>query len=80
MEVFGAENVAQGRLGQEARRMVSIFHIGNRHGGVWHTVVDHCIHRYCYTVFGQNLQFSNQLVNELTRSLETIYKKPWLEL
>ena len=37
--------------------MMSIFYIGHTYGRIGYSVVNHCVYGYCYTVFGQNLEF-----------------------
>ena len=38
--------------------MVTVFHVGDTNGGIGHSVVDDCINRNCYGVFGQDLNKS----------------------
>ena len=44
MEVLGSQDVPQCRLGQQSRGVVSVFHVGHRHGGIGDTVIDDGVH------------------------------------
>lgn len=56
MERSGAHGVAKGRLGEQSRAVVGIFHVCDRNGGVVHAVIDHRVHRHRDAVFGQHLE------------------------
>ena len=55
MQTLGAKNVPQRGLCQQSRWVMGVFHVGYRHRGVGHAVVDHGIDWYSYRVFGQDL-------------------------
>lgn len=44
VEVLGSQDVPQCRLGQQSRGVVSVFHVGHRHGGIGDTVIDDGVH------------------------------------
>ena len=43
---------------------MSIFYIGHTYGRIGYSVVNHCVYGYCYTVFGQNLEFFSRRNNK----------------
>lgn len=44
MEVLGSQDVPQRRLCQQPRGVMSVFHVGHRHGGIGDTVIDDSVH------------------------------------
>ncbi len=61
VQVLGAQNVAQRRLGQEASRVMGVLHVGHRHGRVRHAKVNDGVHRHRHAVLGQHLNTGRQL-------------------
>ena len=61
MQVLGTQDVPQRGLSEEACRVVGVLHVGHRHGGIGHAVVDDSIHAHCHRVLGENLQNHKKL-------------------
>jgi hypothetical protein len=55
LQRLGAQYVAQRCRCQQSRRILGIFHIGNRYDGIENAKVNDGIHRYGHGVFGQYL-------------------------
>ena len=56
MEVLRAEDVPERGLRQQPGGVVGVLHVGHRHSGVGHPVVDHGVHGNRHRVFGQDLR------------------------
>ena len=55
-QVFGAKHITQGGLCKEASGAVCIFHVGNGHGGIGDSEVNHSIHSHSHAVLCQDLE------------------------
>lgn len=56
MEVLGAQDVPQCGLGQHARAVVTVLHVGHRDRRVGDSEEHDCVNRYSHAVLGQNLE------------------------
>ena len=59
-QVLCTQHIPQGSLSEEPRGTFCVFHIGDGHGGVIDSEVNHCINCYSDTVLSQNLQINNE--------------------
>ena len=76
MQIFGAEDVAQRRLGQQPGRVMGVLHVGHRHGCVGHAVIDDGVHRDCHAVPRQHLPQTNKSINRVKIKADTTGKFP----
>jgi len=66
-EVLGAEDVAEGGLGEQSRRPVSVLDVRDRHGGVVDAVVDDRVDGDRHRVLRQNLHQVHYSMLQLPR-------------
>ena len=76
MQIFGAEDVAQRRLGQQPGRVMGVLHVGHRHGCVGHAVIDDGVHRDCHAVPRQHLPQTNKSINRVKIKTNAAGKSP----
>ena len=56
MKIFCTQNISKRGLSQKSGRVMCIFNICNRNGGIGHSIIHHCIHWNSHRVFCKDLQ------------------------